>query len=185
MGIHYMLNKAYYSIKFSPETVRSIFVTTIGVLSDTHLRSISPEQRQTLEHHLANVDLILHAGDITSQLVLDTLPASTVLAVRGNSDDYVLSQTLPEQLVTEVDGFKIGLIHGWGPPDGLTGRVRTRFNHVDCIVFGHSHQPCNQVEDGVLFFNPGSFSRNRDYTGRGSLGIIMVDQRLEGRIITL
>ena len=27
---------------------------------------------------------------------------------------------------------------------------------MDCVIFGHSHQPFNETIDHVLYFNPGS-----------------------------
>ena len=54
----------------------------MGIISDTH-GLVRP---QTIEA-LAGVEMILHAGDIGNQQVLDTLNAiAPVIAVRGNND---------------------------------------------------------------------------------------------------
>lgn len=158
-------------------------MTRIGVLSDTHLRDYHPEVGQRLAQALAGVAMILHAGDLVSLKVLDLLQAPQVYAVCGNMDDQTVALTLPRKLTVEVEGFKIGLIHGWGPPVGLAGRVVAEFSGVDCIVFGHSHRPMNAVQNGVLMFNPGSVGKG--FIGSGTVGIITVDQQLRGEIIKL
>jgi uncharacterized protein len=155
----------------------------IGVLSDTHLPGADPELAARLARRLGRVDLILHAGDLTSLAVLDMLEAPEVLAVCGNMDEPAVAQSLPVKRVVEVEGFKIGLIHGWGSPLGLTGRVGTEFSGVDCVVFGHSHRPANALSAGVLYFNPGSVARG--LMGSGTVGLLTVDQGITGEIMKL
>ena len=115
--------------------------------------------------------------------MLDALAGFSVLAVSGNMDGHLVTQTLPTKRVIELEGFRIGLIHGWGAPQGLEDRIRNEFERVDCIVFGHSHRPTNHVEDGILFFNPGSAGKG--WRSSGTVGIITVDKEIEGRIIEL
>ncbi len=155
----------------------------IGVISDTHLRGADLELNQALARHLAGVEMILHAGDITSLEVLHALDAPQVLAVAGNMDGPEVAAALPVKRVVEVEGYRIGLIHGWGSPFGLAGRVRREFGDVHCVVFGHSHRPMNAVVDGVLMFNPGSV--NSGIIGSGTLGILTIDHGVQGRIIKI
>jgi putative phosphoesterase len=158
-------------------------MTRIGVLSDTHLRGFDPALAERLAGPFAGVDMILHAGDLVNIRVLEALDAPVVIAVAGNMDDYTVTQDLPVKRVVEVEGKRIGLIHGWGPPLGLAARVAGEFTNVDCIVFGHSHRPMNARKNGVLFFNPGSVGRG--IIGSGSVGLITVDQQIRGEIIKL
>jgi len=158
-------------------------MTRIGVLSDTHLRGYDQELARQLKEVFAGVDLILHAGDLVNLQVLDMLEAPQVLAVCGNMDDQVVAQSLPSKRVIPVGGFTIGLIHGWGAPVGLAGRVAGEFEGVDCIVFGHSHRPMNARQQGVLMFNPGSVSKG--LLGSGTVGLITVEQELSAQIVKL
>jgi uncharacterized protein len=155
----------------------------IGVISDTHLRGPDPELAARLAQVFAGVDLILHAGDITNLTVLDMLEAPEVIAVAGNMDEPAVGQSLPDKRVVEVEGARIGLIHGWGSPFGLAGRVAASFSGVDCVVFGHSHRPMNAVTDGVLMFNPGSVSRG--LVGSGTVGLLTVGQGISGTIVKI
>ena len=158
-------------------------MTRIGVISDTHLRGPDPQLARLLSQRLGPVDLILHAGDLVNLAVLDMLEAPEVIAVAGNMDDHLVNQELPMKREIQVQDKRIGLIHGWGSPMGLVGRVRREFEGVDCIVFGHSHRPTNKLVEGVLMFNPGSVSRG--FMGSGTVGLLTVDQGIRGEIIKL
>jgi hypothetical protein len=93
----------------------------------------------------------------------------------------------PHQRVVEVDGVRIGLIHGWGPPAGLAARVRAAFagTRLDCLVFGHSHMPLCRWEGALLLFNPGSATDRRGQPST-SVGILEVEGGvIAGRIVLL
>ena len=158
-------------------------MTRIGVLSDTHLREPEADLGQRLTQVWGPVDMILHAGDLVNISVLDALEAPEVLAVAGNMDDYVAAQSLPTKRIISVENKRIGLIHGWGSPLGLAGRVMKEFDQVDAIVFGHSHRPTNTIKNGVLLFNPGSFGSG--FLGSGTVGLLTVDNDIKGEIIQL
>jgi putative phosphoesterase len=147
----------------------------IGVISDTHLSSFAEIPERILAT-LAEVDLIVHTGDFVAKGVLDGLKRlGEVKAVRGNMDSEELKHILPEKELLEVEGKRIGIIHGWGPPFGIVDRVGGMFADVDIIIFGHSHEAKNELKNGILFFNPG---RARD-----SFGILTIDEEVKGEII--
>ncbi len=155
----------------------------LAVISDTHLRdSLLPDHVMEI---LSGADLILHAGDILDMQVLDQLSelAETV-AVTGNMDQGSVARALPESRLIEVEGFKIGLTHGYGPPGEITSRVRARFDDVDCIVFGHTHRPLMEESDGVLFFNPGS-PTDKMFAKVNTVGLLEVSERLSPRLVYL
>jgi len=156
----------------------------IGVISDTHMRGYDPAFAALLARVFAGVDMILHAGDITSLAVLDALDAPQVLAVAGNMDQGPTSANLPSRRIITVEGLRIGLTHGWGPREGLARRVAESFaaDDVRCVVFGHSHQPTNLELGGVLLFNPGSAMAGQD---GGTVGVLEVDRQITGSIINL
>ena len=149
----------------------------IGVVSDTHVTSFAEVPNKILIT-LAEVDLIIHAGDFVSKDVFDGLKRlGEVKAVRGNMDSSELKQILPEKELLLVGGKRIGITHGWGGPYGIEDRVSQMFKDVDVIIYGHSHQSKNELKEGVLFFNPGQ--------ARNSFGILTVGQEVKGEIIRL
>ncbi|RJX28253.1 MAG: metallophosphoesterase [Desulfarculus sp.] len=154
----------------------------IGVLADTHLREVDPAFAEKAHRHFADVDMILHAGDLTSLAVLEALEAPQVLAVCGNMDGPLVAAQLPVTRVVQAGAFKIGLIHGWGSPVGLAERVSREFSGVDAVVFGHAHLPTNHKKGAILLFNPGSVAKG--FRGSGTAGILEVGKEIAGRIFT-
>ncbi|MBW1708286.1 MAG: metallophosphoesterase family protein [Deltaproteobacteria bacterium] len=156
----------------------------IGVMSDTHLRQITDELKKVVERLFSDTDIILHAGDIVSPVVLQYLKTANVIAVSGNMDHYETSQALPYKRIIEAGPFKIGLIHGWGSPYGLAQKLRKEFDKIDCLVFGHSHQPLNSWVGSELYFNPGSMTLGKRDQKR-SVGTLHINKTIQGEIITL
>lgn len=149
----------------------------IGVLSDTHAASLA-QLHEKIVVALAKVDLIVHAGDFVARDVLDGLKQlGEVKAVWGNMDSDEIKRILPEKELLEIEGKKIGVIHGWGSPHGIDDRVGNAFSGVDIIIYGHSHYPQNETKNGVFFFNPGQ--------ARNSFGILTIGAEVSGEIINL
>ncbi len=165
----------------------------IGVISDTHITSERRVIPPAVWEAFVGVDAILHAGDIARQEVLDDLgalaPVHAVHAVHGNVDPHELVSTLPDRLVRNLEGARIGLTHGHlGTGRATSENARNIFADIEgvrTIVFGHSHEPYNSVERGVLLFNPGSPTERRRQP-RPSYGLLTVeDGAVRGEIVYL
>jgi hypothetical protein len=159
---------------------------TIGVLADTHMPSRARELPYLVTHAMRAVDLILHAGDLTTLDALERIRrlGPPVLAVRGNMESPDVRMRLPVQRIVVVGPWRIGVVHGDGGMGRTTAeRARRSFSDVACIIFGHSHQPINEEVDGVLMFNPGS-STDRRTEPSFSYGLLQVtDEGITGEII--
>ena len=148
----------------------------IVVLSDTHIPIFTKKVSDKIYREIEDCDLVIHAGDIVDASFLTELESlAEVKAVKGNMDSYEIKQKLPEKLVIDAAGKKIGVIHGYGPGVKVQEVARQAFNKkVNIIIFGHSHTAVNKVVDGVLFFNPGSATDN--ITSRScSFGVIKIE----------
>ncbi len=133
----------------------------IIVISDTHLNNerIPPY----LEDLFDPYDIIIHAGDFDSLSFFKALDATGKLkAVHGNSDEAPIKDILPEKLVFEVDGVKIGVIHqaSLSIVDTTAARYMALEMGVDILVFGHLHRPVIEKSD-VLLICPGSPTKPR------------------------
>lgn len=149
----------------------------LAILADTHVGSIDHLPTPMLDA-LADVDLIVHAGDFTEIAVLEGLRSlGEVKAVCGNMDSIAIRMVLPPRELFVVAGKKIGLVHGTGPPLGLVGRVRSAFSDADIIIFGHSHLPCNRHVRGTLVFNPGRC--------RESFGLLTIDDEIRAEVVRI
>jgi hypothetical protein len=116
----------------------------IGVISDTHLKEPHPEFKKAVEFHFRDVEKIFHAGDFVDWSIAEYLSSQKELvAVCGNMDSQDIREAFPRKRIIELKGFKIGLIHGGGPPFGIESHIRGEFDEVDAIVYGHTHIPAN------------------------------------------
>jgi putative phosphoesterase len=147
----------------------------VGILSDTHIRKDRSLPRFVWET-LEGVDTILHAGDIVSDGVIEELSLiAPVVAVRGNCDWLV--ENLPDQIVMDLGGIKVGLTHGHLGKGGSTPeRAYNTFKNeqVRLVVFGHSHIPYKDFHNGILLFNPGSTTERRGQP-HFSLGMLEIE----------
>jgi putative phosphoesterase len=125
------------------------------VVADTHIPRRAKALPASLTPHLKRADLILHAGDLMDPALLDELAThAPVRAVRGNLDPPEAG--LQETLEFEFGGERIAMIHDSGPRKGRRNRMRRCFPEARVVVFGHSHIPWLEDEDGLLLLNPGS-----------------------------
>jgi putative phosphoesterase len=158
----------------------------IGVVADTH---VYPHGRRRLPVEVVHlfqrfdVGLILHCGDINTVDVLAELgEVAPVLAVVGNNDDAYLRQILPMQVRFSVGESTFALLHGHL---GATARATARqlAGGVDCVVYGHSHIPKIELEDGTILFNPGS-ATDRRWQEHFGVGLIHVaDGQIEPELV--
>ena len=125
------------------------------VIADTHVPRRARGLPEGLLPHLERADLIMHAGDLLDPTLLDELAAyAPVRAVRGNLDPP--EARLLETVEFELGGVRIAMIHDSGRKRGRRNRMRQRFPGARVVVFGHSHIPWLEDEEGLLMLNPGS-----------------------------
>jgi uncharacterized protein len=149
----------------------------IAVLSDTHM----PKGGRTLPARavelLGEAEATLHAGDFFTVATLREIEAlcpGRLHAVHGNVDEGELRAALPETLEVELDGARVAMIHDAGPSHGRLARMRARFPRADGVVFGHSHLPLHEEEDGFQIFNPGSPTERRR-APQHSMGVLAIE----------
>jgi len=146
----------------------------VGVIADTHCPEFLDRLPAALPAIFEGVELIIHAGDVSSMATLAELERiAPVAAVRGDHDAAL---PLPSSRVIEVGGRRIGVIHGnrshileepitfvetislgfISPVTGVHGWLRRRFPDVDAVVYGHTHLADVRRVGGALIFNPGA-----------------------------
>lgn len=121
----------------------------IGVLSDTH-----GKLRDEVVEILRGCDVILHAGDINTPKVAESLKEIAPLyIVRGNADQEWAGE-IPETLSEEICGLRVFMVHNkkYFPKD---------MGNYELAVFGHSHKYEERREENCLYLNPGSCGPRR------------------------
>lgn len=156
----------------------------IGVISDTHLKEVNSRLIDIYKDYFSDVDMIIHAGDLISEEIVDFLSQKPLHIVHGNMDNFDIKKKFPKKKILEVSGFRLGLIHGWGSPFGIEKKIRPEFNDVHAIIYGHSHKSANHIDNGVIFFNPGT-ATGFSMSGSHSIGILDVNDKINGTIITV
>jgi uncharacterized protein len=138
-------------------------VTTVAAISDTHLPRGARRLPEACLELLGAADAILHCGDFSARSVLEELRAlgPPVHAVHGNVDDPALRELLPEELVVELDGVRIGMVHVPGSAAGREERLTRRFPGCAAVLFGHTHLPQVERHGDVWLLNPGSPTERR------------------------
>ncbi len=134
----------------------------IALISDTHLPSLLrdlDELGPEVGELLSGVDLILHAGDVSTRRVLDWCERfAPVLAARGNHDVFDDPRVQDRQLL-EFEGWRLGVTHTLSPADATAAELRARHFEgaaLDIIVGGDTHVERLERRDGALLINPGS-----------------------------
>jgi uncharacterized protein len=124
----------------------------VGLISDTHGR-LRPE----VFERLADVEHILHAGDVGPAHLLDELEAiAPVTAVWGNTDGFDIRARTEEVARLELAGRSIAVLHGHQLGSPTPEGLRNLVPDADIIVYGHTHRPLEDRIGGVLVVNPGS-----------------------------
>lgn len=127
----------------------------IGLISDTH-----GMVRADVHDALAGVELILHAGDVGGDAVLDELALiAPVFPVAGNTDPYG-DPRLPPVIEHTIGGVSIHVSHGHELGSPTPDRLLERYA-ADVIVYGHTHKQLIARAGNRLVVNPGAAGARR------------------------
>ncbi|OQX81498.1 MAG: hypothetical protein B6D56_02150 [Candidatus Omnitrophica bacterium 4484_70.1] len=162
----------------------------ILVISDTHIPVVTNKLPYQIIQETKKAQLCLHAGDFISYKVFEELSSHVkVVGVRGNMDTEEVKKKLPEKEIIEVEGIRIGLIHGRGAPSSLISYIEEKFYEeiktLNIIVFGHSHNPMIRKINNRIYFNPGS-PTDKFFAPYNSYGILNIERgNIEPQIIRI
>jgi putative phosphoesterase len=143
------------------------------VIADTHIGGRRAHRLpDEVYAALRRADIVLHAGDVVTQELLDELGTyAPVHAVLGNNDRTLVG-SLPERLELDLDGVRVAMVHDSGARKGRGTRVHRWFPDAAVVVYGHSHLPDDSLsEGGQRLFNPGSPTERRNAPHR-SFGVL-------------
>ena len=127
----------------------------IGLISDTH-GYLDPRVHDIF----AGVSHILHGGDIGyDEIIFELQSIAPVTAVLGNNDGGLHYR---ETEVVTLAERKL-VVHHILVPRAPHSVIREAIDREapDVVVFGHSHQPHNEVIGRTLYVNPGYAGKPR------------------------
>jgi uncharacterized protein len=162
----------------------------IGLISDTHIPEACEHVPPRVFEVFRGVDLVMHAGDVYVNRVLDELAEiAPVIAALGNGDEGLDGHQFklaPDERVStahllQVGMVRIGLAHALPTPDETSEEVfknamQTHFGGpVDVLVVGHSHLEGVTRFGPTMVVNPGSATLPRNLVGvPGTVGILEI-----------
>jgi uncharacterized protein len=151
----------------------------IGLISDTH-----GMVRASVHDALAGVELILHAGDVGGDAILDELEIiAPVLAVYGNTDAAV-DPRLAASIEREIGGIRVHVSHGHELGSPTPEKLLERYS-ADVIVYGHTHKQLVARAEGRLVVNPGAAGARRFKLEPSVARLTISDGRAEVELIPL
>lgn len=149
----------------------------IGLISDTHIPEACNHLPAPVFDAFSGVDLVMHAGDVYVNRVLDELAQiAPVIAALGNGDEGLDGHRFkldPDERVRsahllEIEGVRVGLAHALPTPDETSDEIFENAMHrhfggaVDVLVIGHSHLEGITRFGSTLVVNPGSATLPRN-----------------------
>ena len=130
-------------------------MSVVGLISDTH-GLVRPDVHTAL----AGVELILHAGDVGDDDVLDELELiAPVRAVYGNTDVPGHSR-LVEAIDMTIGDVRVHVSHGHEVGSPTPAKLLARYD-ADVIVYGHTHKQLVVNAGGRWVVNPGAAGQRR------------------------
>ncbi|HLR35982.1 MAG TPA: metallophosphoesterase [Tissierellales bacterium] len=153
----------------------------IFVVSDTHGRI---KDFVNTAKSLERPDLIIHLGDyVEDALKIEEEMGIDTIVVKGNCDIY--STGFDEDKIINLNNKKILITHGhkYNVKMDISRLVyKGMEEEVDLILFGHTHFPQLEEQDGIIIMNPGSVSLPRLFNSK-TFGIIELGEKISGKIV--
>lgn len=154
-------------------------VHVIGLISDTH-----GVLRPGVHEALKRVELILHAGDVGGDEILDELSLiAPVEAVYGNTD-VPGNPRLSAEIAREIGGVRIQVQHGHESGRLTADALLERFA-ADVLVYGHTHRQSVTRREGRLVINPGAAGPRRFHLMPSVARLTIRDGAAEVEIVAL
>ncbi|MCX7680160.1 MAG: metallophosphatase family protein [Spirochaetes bacterium] len=134
----------------------------IGLIADTH-NNLAMTMKAVEIFKEKGVELVIHAGDLTSPRIMELFRYFPCVFVLGNSDiDVEMINARAEEMgcgkvkdccELEIDGKKIFVLHGNDVPAFRKAVSSGKYHY---IVKGHTHFFENYVSSNTRIVNPGT-----------------------------
>ena len=146
----------------------------ILVISDTHGRT---DNLDKILPRVKPLDQLIHLGDVGRDIdYIEVVAECACCFVAGNNDFY---SDLPKERVIKLNGVSIFLTHGHyyyvnARKDFVRSAAVQRGAQI--ALFGHTHVPYLEEENGILVANPGSLSLPRQAEHIPTYMLLYIDE---------
>lgn len=144
------------------------------IVSDTHGQDENLEETVLRE---APFDYLIHCGDVEGrEIFIEALAECPCTIVAGNNDFFT---DLPYEEEVTLEGHKILVTHGHHyfvsrDYDKLVENAQAKGCKI--AMYGHTHMPVIENEDGILIINPGSLTYPRQRGRRPSYAVMQIEE---------
>lgn len=159
----------------------------IGIVSDTHNNLKNIELIIDLFNN-EDISLVIHTGDITNAQSLHKFSRlkCKLTGVYGNNDrnevglkEVALKNSFlfkePPNILS-LNGKNLAIFH---EPEYIESFL-LKNNNIDVILHGHTHRYRNEINNDILYFNPGESAGI--LKGKNAIGIIDLNDLTTRRI---
>ena len=121
--------------------------------------------------------MFVHCGDVEGrEIFIEALVDCPCCIVSGNNDFF---SDLPREEIIDLAGKKILVTHGHtygvsGGTDGIVEAARAR--GCEAVLFGHTHYPEIEMQEGILVINPGSLTFPRQRGRKFSYAVMEAEE---------
>ena len=144
----------------------------IVVMSDSHRDFNAMYELVKMQLDSTNAFIFLGDGEREYEDIQSLYPNAEYYGVRGNCDIGSMSKATD---VIRLGGVKIMLTHGndYNVKHGLE-QLKTAAKAAGCriVLFGHTHTPITDYDNGLYIMNPGSLYRSTG--GEKSYGVLEI-----------
>ena len=153
----------------------------ILIVSDTHRKD---DNLKKVIEQVKPIDMFIHLGDSegSEQFIPEWLnPDCSIQMVRGNNDFF---SNLDREREIRIGRYRVLLTNGHYYNVSLGTEMITNEaadRKLDIVMFGHTHRPCYEVQDGIVVLNPGSLSYPRQEGRRPSYMMMELNERGEAQ----
>lgn len=127
------------------------------IISDTHGDTTMMER--VIQFYKDGVDAVIHCGD--SELSYSYFKDKHIHVVRGNCD---LDKAFPNEEVFQLANEKVFVVHGHKhqiKSSLMSLHYRALEEQATIVCFGHSHLIGAELNENILYVNPGSLYKPR------------------------
>ncbi|AZB43846.1 metallophosphoesterase [Bacillus sp. FJAT-42376] len=143
------------------------------IMSDSH--GLTEEMALIIDRHKNETSAVIHCGD--SELQADDQAVHSMWIVGGNCD---FDTRYPDELVQEAGQYRFLIAHGHlhsVKSTLMNLKYKAQETGASIVCFGHTHIAGSEMNDRILFINPGSIRLPRVRPERSYAIITLEDQQ--------
>ena len=148
----------------------------ILIVSDIHRKD---ENLKWVIRKTKPFDMLIHLGDAEGseyEIMKWVDKGCDLEMIMGNNDFF---SDLPREEIIDLAGKKILVTHGHtygvsGGTDGIVEAARAR--GCEAVLFGHTHYPEIEMQEGILVINPGSLTFPRQRGRKFSYAVMEAEE---------